>query len=153
MTAQQIVGNVAGVDQSTLGIGAHEMTELTAGLTLHVFRHPLGDCTNDGVTSKADAVTLVGYQRERGGKVEPLPRMSQVFAPSDDAPAVVMVVSNLRGALPHLVPLDAQRAGAWTMAGGNIAGTSDSRFGELIEKVFDGPKCVGSLPVHDRIEK
>ncbi|AJA43750.1 hypothetical protein MILLY_78 [Mycobacterium phage Milly] len=153
MTAQQIVGNVAGVDQSTLGIGAHEMTEITAGLRVQVFRSSLGDCTNGGVTSKADVVTLVGYVDPLGGALKPLPRMSQVFAPADDAPAVVMAPSNLPGALPHLVPLDAKQAGEWTMHGGNLAGSSDSRFGELIEKVFDGPRCVSSLPVHDRIEK
>ncbi|ARQ95519.1 hypothetical protein I5G81_gp80 [Mycobacterium phage Shandong1] len=136
-----------------------DVNNLPEGLRVNVFRSSLGDCTNGGVTAAADHVTVVGYVKpgtvgepNHKREVLPLPRQSQVFPAREDAPAVVMIESNLRGALPHLVPLDAFLAGKWTMHGGNHAGGSDSRFGSLIEDVFGGPRCVSLLPVHDRIE-
>ncbi|APD18240.1 hypothetical protein SEA_HAMMY_77 [Mycobacterium phage Hammy] len=128
------------------------MTEnITRGLRLNVFRWSLGDCTNGGVSAAASHLTLVGYVKPGEKAVRDLPARSQVFPVNADAPAVVMVESNLRGALPHLVPLAEYEAGKWLMSGGNHAG-GDSRFGDLIASVFDGPKCVATLPVHDRIE-
>ncbi|AFN37770.1 hypothetical protein FGG44_gp82 [Mycobacterium phage MacnCheese] len=135
-----------------------DVNNIPAGLRMQVYRSSLGDCTNGGVSAAASHLTLVGYvkpgtigERNSEREVLPLPKGSQVFKASAEAPAVVMVESNLRGALPHLVPLDAFLAGKWTMHGGNLSG-GDSRFGELIERTFGGPKCVSTLPVHDRIE-
>ncbi|ASR86357.1 hypothetical protein I5G86_gp22 [Mycobacterium phage DarthP] len=127
------------------------MTALSTGLSCNVFRSSLGDCTNKGATSVATSVTLVGYIAPGESTITELPRMDRPHAVSDASPAVVMVESNLRGALPHLVPLDVVRAGRRPMMGGNHAG-GDSRFGKLIERVYGGPKCVSLLPVHDRIE-
>jgi hypothetical protein len=42
-------------------------------------------------------------------------------------------------------------SGAWTMMGGNFAHTSDSRFGEAIEKIV-GYRMYGAVAIHDRIE-
>uniref|UniRef100_A0AAU8GSP8 Tail terminator n=1 Tax=Mycobacterium phage Pharb TaxID=3136626 RepID=A0AAU8GSP8_9VIRU len=127
-----------------------DLNNLPQGLPLNIYRHPLGDFTLGGVSS-ARKLTLVGYVKPGEKDVRPLPRQSQAFAVQDDAPAVVMVESNLRGALPHLVPVGEFLAGKWLQAGGNHAG-GDSRFGELIEREFSGPRCVSLLPVHDRIE-
>ena len=119
------------------------------GLLLHLLR-PVGypDCTNGGVSAKHDSLILVGTYQD--GELWPLPRGSQVFEVDDEHPAVVMVESKLKGALPHLVPFG--EAGRHrVMFGGNYA-SGDSRFGDLVEKIFDGPRCVSALPVHDRFE-
>ncbi|AEK09889.1 hypothetical protein FGG30_gp079 [Mycobacterium phage Pixie] len=128
-----------------------DLNNLPHGLRLSVYRSSLGDCTNGGVSAAADHLTLVGWVKPGEKHVRALWPESQVFPVREDAPAVVMVESNLHGALPHLVPLDAFLAGKWTMHGGNLAG-GDSRFGGLIERGYRGPKCVATLPVHDRIE-
>lgn len=98
-----------------------DVNNLPEGLRMSVYRSSLGDCTNGGVSAAASHLTLVGFVKPGEKDVRPLPARSQVFPAGPDAPAVVMVESNLRGALPHLVPLDAYLAGKWTMHGGNLA--------------------------------
>lgn len=132
------------------------------GLRLEVLRRADGnDCTNGGLSAYFGTVTLVGTQQRpfTNGKrqpVKPLPREAQVFSPSDDAPAVVMVESNLRGDNePYLMPLDWAQYGVPSnsvgpMAGGNFATTSDSRFGEIIRDEFCAD--VSALRIHDRVE-
>ncbi|WNM74157.1 hypothetical protein SEA_NERGAL_66 [Mycobacterium Phage Nergal] len=128
------------------------MSDLNSGLRLTVLRPAaFPDCTLRGVSGRFDRLTLVATMRRDKG-LQPLPRQSRVFEPTDDAPAVVLVESNLPGALPHLVPLDEFRAGSWAQFGGNMA-SGDSRLGELIEAVFDGPRCVHAVTVHDRFER
>lgn len=126
------------------------------GLMLSVYKTArLGDCTNGGVTSKADAVVVVGILKD--GHVEPLPHSARVFSPDDSAPAVVLVPSLAPGynATPHLVPLDlienlpADSVGP--MAGGNYAGSSDSRWARL-GKLFNEHLALGAVAVHDRVE-
>lgn len=126
------------------------------GLRLSVYKSArIGDCTNGGITAKADEVVLVGILKD--GVVEPLPRDCQVFTPQDDAPAVVLVPSRAPGydPTPHLIPLefvDSLPAGhVGPMSGGNYAGTSDSRWGEL-GKLFAPKLHLDLVAVHDRIE-
>lgn len=123
------------------------------GLILSVYRSDLGDCTNGGITGKVSRVVVVG--RLVDGKVEPLPRECRVFTPDDHAPAVVLVPSHAPGydPTPHLIPLafvDSLPDGhVGPMAGGNYAGTCDSRWGELGK--FYGVR-LDLVAVHDRTE-
>lgn len=127
------------------------------GLRLTVYRaagsYP--DCSNGGISAKADVVTVVG--RLVGGKVIELPRDCRVFEPSDDAPAVVLVPSRVPGysVTPHLIPLefveDLPPGTVGPMDGGNYAGSCDSRFGEL-GKLYADSLNLDVVAIHDRVE-
>jgi hypothetical protein len=138
--------------------------EPARGLILSVYRPAdlPGDCTNGGITAKANAVTVTGVRddRFRRGRelppVRPLPSMSRVFAPTDRAPEVTLVIrANGRGGRwLHLEPAGTtgqpgNDADGPLMAGGNWAGTSDSRWSELIG---GGPGGGHPVSVHDRRE-
>lgn len=125
------------------------------GLTLRVYRSDLGDCTNGGITSRANRLVVVGTldltgdnERERtprAQRVQPLPPVCQVNQATDECPAVILVKRNMgRRVLYTLRP--AAGLDRWEMMGGNYAATSDSRFGELVEGFY------GAVPVHDRFE-
>jgi hypothetical protein len=129
------------------------------GLLLHVYRQadPLfPDCSNGGVSAKHNRLIVVGTKRH-DEDMKPLPRESQVFSPSDEAPAVVLVESGVPGLYgPHLEPLeyvDAHNTKAYAgpMAGGNYAGTCDSRWAALGRDVF-GHDRLDIVAVHDRFE-
>ena len=125
------------------------------GLSLNVYRVNGRDCTNGGISAKADRLVVVGIFID--GEVQPLPRDCQVFEADELAPAVVLVPSRAPGydACPHLVPLefvDGLPAGhVGPMAGGNYAGTSDSRWGELGKK-FGQNLALDVVRIHDRSE-
>ena len=105
------------------------------GLILSVYRNAeLGDCTNGGLTSRVNKVTVVNA--------------SGPFEPTDERPAVLLVKGPLNTA--RLVPIDLVDSGAWVMSGGNYAGTSDSRFGEAVRALIGSSN--GVVPVFDRTE-
>jgi hypothetical protein len=120
-------------------------TEKRKGMRLNVFRWTLGDCTNGGISSTHNNVLLVG------------PGIPEIFEEDEDTP-VVNLVNNSRGqGAPYnpeihhwhdedvylvLEPADVPK-GTWTMAGGNYAGSSDSRIHEI---------CPYPISIHDRIE-
>lgn len=107
-------------------------------ISVYVYRSPaLGDCTNCGISSRYDRI----YVEHPHGWVdlddENLPE--NVFK---------VVKRDLFGrTIYHLEPLMPVNEGCvgW-MAGGNFANTSDSRFGELIGKMY------GAVSIHDRQE-
>lgn len=123
------------------------------GLRLSIYRAAdLGaDCTNGGISGKANTVTVVG--RLVNGEIVPLPK--GVFEPTDEAPAVVLVPSRAPSydPTPHLIPLefaDGLPAGhVGPMFGGNYAGSCDSRWSDLGK--FYGVR-LDVVAVHDRIE-
>lgn len=132
----------------------------TGGLILSVLRPAeSGDCTNGGITAQANRVTLVGTA-EATDVVFPIADSSRCVEPNKTRPAVALEIRKRflgTGKVGSLVPVqwDAEveryvRAHSWSMAGGNYASTSDSRFGDLVETVlgFRAP----ALAVHDRIE-
>ena len=126
------------------------------GLMLSVYKSDrIGDCTNGGATSVADAVVVVGYLKD--GKVEPLPKDCQVFSPGDTyAPAMALVPSRAPGydPTPILVPLalidNIPADSDGPMSGGNYAGSSDGRWSAL-GKLFGVP-ALNLVAVHDRVE-
>lgn len=92
------------------------------GLTLHVYRWGLGDCSLDGISSRYNSLILIGDDIE-----------GPVSVDLDNPPenVVKIVRRTIRGQeYMHLEPLDGCGNGGsrWYMAGGNIANTSDSRF-------------------------
>lgn len=128
------------------------------GLTLSVYKTGhLGDCTNGGITSNVNQVTLVGVIDHRHPRVckEPtvkaLDKYSRVFRPTEDAPPVWLVVGRFRPDDPtdmYLHPGNPEtgrpneRTG---MAGGHFADTTDARWHELTGHRH-------AVRVHDRYE-
>ena len=109
------------------------------GLTVDIFRWDHGDCTNDGVTSRARglrSILLVG-----AGITGPVELR-------EGAPALKLVQRTIRGigTYYHAEPLDPPPAGAagW-MHGGNFVYTSDGRLSEA--------GVTYPIAVHDRCEK
>ena len=65
---------------------------------------------------------------------------------SENLPENFCVIKETMGH-KYLVPKYLADAGTWTMMGGSYAGTSDSRFGEILGEIAPRP-----LPIHDRVE-
>lgn len=117
------------------------------GLIISVYKSPLGDCTNGGVSSKVNSLTVVS--------------VNGPFDPSDDAPAVMLVLRNLSaGNVVCLRPaVWCEDESGWVledykawMMGGNYGSTSDSRFTEAIENLL-GHRFYGAVAIHDRTEQ
>ncbi|UTC29087.1 hypothetical protein BAMBUS_00040 [Brevundimonas phage vB_BpoS-Bambus] len=96
------------------------------------------DCTNGGVSSKVAQLTLVNVDGP--------------FDPNPSRPAAYLVKGNVRGAVKIVPATDTGEMDTrWLMAGGNYAGTTDSRFNEAVERL-GGPRFGGPVSVHDRFE-
>ena len=93
-----------------------------------VFRHSLGDCTNNGLTSKEDSIIL-----HYGSDIQ------ADMIPDDE---LILVERTLFGKeANYAVPAEIYKSGRHSMAGGNFIYTSDYRFPS------DAP-----ISVHDRVE-
>ena len=103
------------------------------GLIISVYRDRY-DCTNGGVSSQNDDLTLIG------------PGIEGPFEPAENRPTVTIVTREIDGReYKHLVPCDenAKPLPGWYMAGGNFGYSSDSRFNDHSHY---------PLPIHDRKE-
>jgi hypothetical protein len=111
------------------------------GLIVEVFKNPLGDCTLDGISSQATALTIVNVS----GPFDPRPERPPAMLVKGNMPGMVKVV-------PALLGVDGQYAEdkRWTMMGGNYAATSDSRWTEAIRRLTGA--SFSAVPIHDRIE-
>lgn len=113
------------------------------GLLVEVYRFPLGDCTNRGISSLAKSLCLVN--------------VSGPGEPSVCHPAAMLVPGNIKGTV-KIVPaeqdeqLEWVKEDGWWMMGGNYAATSDSRFHEAVRAII-GSESYGAVPIHDRSEK
>jgi hypothetical protein len=121
---------------------------LSRGLHASIFKHPsYRGCSNGGVSSRCDEVTIVGTQDRTNGRrspVQPLPRDSQVVEPTTAAPPAIVVYRQLgTERLVTVEPLD--QAGGLYMAGGSFVESSDSRFRALTG-------FYGAVALHDRTE-
>ena len=106
------------------------------GMSVFVYRNSLGDCTADGVSKTRDQFVVVD------------PALPEIFNVPEDGIYLVIVRRNI-GGLPyqHLEPRKDGKPlheGYSPMAGGNFAGTSDSRW--------RGITLSELLPIHDRFE-
>ena len=102
-------------------------------LPIYVFRDDLGDCSNNGVSSRYKRLEMISENEVTGFTTE-------------KENVVVRIDRFLFGkVMPILVPLgiyeDYKKSKLPIMFGGNFGYTSDSRFG------WDYP-----LPIHDRVE-
>jgi hypothetical protein len=117
------------------------------GLIGYVYRDAvLGDCSLNGISSKADRVLIVNVD----GPFTPY---------HGDLPAVMLVAGNVPGTV-KIVPAvlvgdeyvsEPEHTKRWAMFGGNYLSTSDSRFHRAIEKIT-GHRDSGCVPIHDRYE-
>lgn len=101
------------------------------GLHAYVYRSAGQDCTNHGLTEKANNITIVG---------DGIP---EIFEANDKTPAFKVVRRVIFGEqYLHLEPVNPPPAGwiGW-MNGGNVADSSDSRF-----------PAKYPLRIHDRAE-
>jgi hypothetical protein len=109
------------------------------GLIVEVYRAAgRVDCTNDGVSSRYDSLTLVN--------------VSGPFEPSANAPAAWIVPHRTMKGVVYIVCEDPATSGKWPMFGGNFAATSDSRFSEAVRKMTGFEGFHGALKIHDRYE-
>tara|TARA_Y100000389_G_scaffold4207_1_gene4001 strand:+ start:4274 stop:4591 length:318 start_codon:yes stop_codon:yes gene_type:complete len=99
------------------------------GLLVSIYKSPLGDSTNNGLSSKSDSLLLVGIGIENG--------------PFETSDGEDYLVCEYRERYDDFIatPKSLKDSGKWTMFGGNFAYTSDSRF-------------PGKHPIkiHDRVE-
>lgn len=113
------------------------------GLVVSVFHNPLGDCTNNGISSQDTELLLVNVDGPTNNQ-----HMGYKKA--------MLVPGNGRG-LVKIVPAvwceigEFNKDPRWCMMGGNYAATSDSRFHEAVRKIT-GAESYGAVPIHDRIE-
>lgn len=102
------------------------------GMTAHVYRCDLGDCSNNGISSRVSKVTLIG------------PGVPEIFESTANAPAVMLMPGHIDGY--RAVPLDGGENSVYgacvgPMFGGCFIYSSDSRFPSKTP-----------IPLHDRWE-
>lgn len=130
------------------------MTDLK-GLIVSILEDKrIGNCSNGGLSSKFSALTIVGIVDHTNSadlakrEVKPLPKYSQVFSPTEDAPAAIIKYRTMGSKrLVSVEPLEGVESGKGTpwMAGGSYVSSSDSRWGELVG-------FYGAVSLHDRTE-
>ena len=107
------------------------------GLTVHVLRNTIGDCTNNGVTSNKDCFLLVDSL------------LDGLYSPKENEVYLKLVRRNIYINEPdfiHAIPMingKPLNEGKSSMFGGNFIYCSDSRISELNRY---------PIPVHDRFE-
>ena len=103
------------------------MNKYMQKISTYPFRHPLGDCTNNGLTSVGDSFDLYFD-----------------FDSADNIPddSLVLIKRNLFGKPAwYAKPASLVKSNTPSMMGGNFVYTSDSRF-----------PGGAPIPVHDRVE-
>lgn len=106
--------NIGSVDDNMQTVVSCEIAPLK-GLIVNVYKLDY-DCTNEGITSKVNRITLCGDE---------LPELSEA---TESAPAFKIVKRHMFGGeYIHVEPWDAPEGRGW-MFGGNVCYTSDSRF-------------------------
>lgn len=114
------------------------------GLHVYIYRNPLGDCTNNGISKEARELCVVNAEGP--------------FEPKDDIPAVLLIQGPSVGGTPNPILVPAELVdGQWVakrggMFGGNLAGTSDSRFCDLVQQVSGANTRPQAINIHDRFE-
>lgn len=112
------------------------------GLIGYIMKHKGTDCSNGGISSRCDEVTIVNA--------------SGPFDAQDDRPPVILVARTVMGrriltAYPAVIDNDKWvQARGWAMMGGTYISCSDSRFGELCRSL--GVDFYGAVALHDRYE-
>ena len=107
------------------------------GIRAEIFRWKLGDCSNGGLSSKVDTVTVISAEGP--------------FQPDAEAPAVELKSIHVSGS--HYDHVYAKPIGikGHSMAGGTFIHSTDSRFGKAVEKLA-GHEHHYPIALHDRVE-
>ena len=101
-------------------------------LTAYVFRNPLGDCTNDGISKNRRELYIISDQKGP-------------FEPQDIRECVYIEWREVMGEqYIDCKPLYCSKR--WYMAGGNFLYTSDSRFKDITKSKYP-------IAIHDRYEE
>lgn len=121
--------------------GSREMPvsdgEGTVALIAHIYRRSGGDCSNSGISSRADKVIIVNVE----GREIPDSEMP-------DVPRVQIVTRHFgERTVYHVEPVDHPEGMNGPMAGGALVYSSDSRFRDAIGGTY------GALNLHDRFEE
>ena len=116
------------------------------GIRISVYRTHRPDCSRNGVSAQHDTLCLINAEGP--------------FEPVESEPAAKLIIS--QAGIPIIVPADFETRAGHRMFGGNFAGTSDGRFGDLI---WTACKDAGLsdetarafarsdvLPIHDRFD-
>jgi hypothetical protein len=107
------------------------------GMLAWIYKSPLGgNCSNNGISQTNQQVCIVNVDGP--------------FEPSDDCPAVKLIKRDRVGNVV-CVPVDLLTRGAWTMFGGSLIYTSDSRFSDAVAKLADYDFGF-PVALHDRCE-
>lgn len=115
------------------------------GMTLEVYRTSGADCSLGGISATHDTLLVTHYVKD--GMVRPLPEDMQVFGEWFEWPRVILEVTP-QGWV-RLVPAVSE---GWGMAGGNYAGTSDSRWTDLLTALTGHHPVSSLVSIHDRFE-
>lgn len=110
------------------------MGKKKAGMWVDILKPASGsDCTNGGVTSKAEHALLIGEG------------VAEVFGEKPGEPVLKLVKRMLWGQpYYHAEPAETPKGVGW-MFGGNFIHTSDGRFHDAVGHSYP-------IPVHDRTE-
>ena len=104
-------------------------------LSVNVYKFPLGDCANGGVSGKFSTLLI---PCDDGNETVDLDNPPENFCIVDKR--ILWGEKHYR-----IIPYALKQSGRWVMMGGNFAYTSDSRFEECTESW-------NPLPIHDRVE-
>ena len=105
--------------------------DIESCLTAYVFRNPLGDCTNDGISKNRRELYIISAQKGP-------------FEPQDIRECVYIEWREVMGEkYIDCKPLYCSKR--WYMAGGNFLYTSDSRFKDITKSKYP-------IAIHDRYE-
>ena len=144
------------------------------GLTLHVYRWSLGDCSNGGFSGRYDAVVCVNVEGpseptedrpaamlvpgNAGGTVRVIPaervrRCIECGTIGDESAEPICRTAGFTGGHAYADEWIEQRHGdaAGPMMGGAYVATSDSRFTAAVEEIT-GVRFYGAVAFHDRYE-
>ena len=109
------------------------MSDNNKGISCQIYRWNLGECSNGGISSKVNAVVLVG------------PNIDQVFEADEMRPAVKLVKRIIAGKeYVHAEPILPNGEWKHFMAGGTYI-KGDSRFSEAVGHGYP-------ISLHDRTE-
>lgn len=103
-------------------------------ITAHVYRWNLGDCTNGGISSKANTVIIPLIPTD---EIDPSNLENGAL---DGVPVLEIVRRNIGGEYINFKSFGIKRH---TMMGGNFAYSCDARFSAISKY---------PIPIHDRIE-
>ena len=111
-------------------------------LAVHVFRNPMGDCTNGGISSRYRELLLPCSSGPRTVDTDDLPENFCYVRYREIGDREIYDIRPADVVDGELV----DRGGKWYSMGGNFAYASDSRFADMVGGMY------GAVAIHDRVE-